>query len=55
MSQDPAPTGGELREAPHNSHEEWPFLKPQGRVPEVPVITREEPANIGENPGGSPL
>ena len=26
---------------PSNSHEDWPFLRPLERVPEVPVISRE--------------
>ena len=26
---------------PSNSHGDWPFLRPQERVPEVPVISRE--------------
>ena len=26
---------------PSNSHEDWPFLRPPERVPEVPVISRE--------------
>ena len=24
-----------------NSHEDWPFLRPPERVPEVPVVSRE--------------
>ena len=30
-------------EAPRNSHGDWTFVKPHEWVPEVPVITREEP------------
>ena len=26
---------------PNNSHGDWPFLRPQERVPEVPVVSRE--------------
>ena len=26
---------------PSNSHGDWPFLRPQERVPEVPVVSRE--------------
>ena len=26
---------------PSNSHEDWPFLRPPERVPEVPVVSRE--------------
>ena len=26
---------------PRNSHEDWPFLRPPERVPEVPVVSRE--------------
>ena len=40
---------------PSNSHGDWPFLRPQEWVPEVPVVTREAPAATRENPGGSPL
>ena len=50
-----APTGEESREAPCNSHGDLPFLRPHERVPEVPIVTREEPAATGEKPGGSPL
>ena len=38
----PASTGGECREAPSNSHGDWPFLKPPERVPEVPIVSRED-------------
>ena len=27
---------------PSNSHGDWPFLRPQERVPEVPVVSREQ-------------
>ena len=27
---------------PSNSHEDWPFLRPPERVPEVPVVRREQ-------------
>ena len=37
--------GEETREAPErplsNSQGDWPFLRPQERVPEVPVVSRE--------------
>ena len=33
--------GEESREAPENSHGDWPFLRPTERVPEVPVVRRE--------------
>ena len=26
---------------PNNSHEDWPFLRPPERVPEVPVVSPE--------------
>ena len=39
----PARTGEESWEAPRNSHGDWTFLRQYERVPEVPVITREEP------------
>ena len=51
----PALTGEESREAPRNSLGDWPFLRPQEQVPEVPVVTREGPAATRENPGGSSL
>ena len=54
-SEDPSPTGEESQEAPRKSHGDWSFLRPHERVPEVPVITREEPAATQEYPGGSPL
>ena len=38
-SKDPASTGEESRESPHNSHGDWPFLRPHERVPEVPIVT----------------
>ena len=36
---------------PSNSHGDWPFLRPQERVPEVPVVSREhlpQPEKIQE-------
>ena len=27
---------------PNNSHGDWPFLRPTDRVPEVPVVSREQ-------------
>ena len=27
---------------PNNSHGDWPFLRPPERVPEVPVVSREQ-------------
>ena len=36
----PASTGEESREAPENSHGDWPFLRPPERDPEVPVVSR---------------
>ena len=41
MSEAPASMGEESRVAPSNSNEDWPFLRPPERVPEVPVVTRE--------------
>ena len=41
--------GEESREAPRNSHGDWPFLRPQERVPEVPVVTREHLCNSGKS------
>ena len=38
-----AATGEGSQEAPHNSHGDWTFLRPHEWVPEVPIITREEP------------
>ena len=38
-----AVTAEESREALCNSHGEWTFLRPQEQVPEVPVVTQEEP------------
>ena len=29
------------REAPSNSHGDWPFLKAPERIPEVPIVSRE--------------
>ena len=29
-----------------NSHGDWPFLRPPERVPEVPVISRENPPQL---------
>ncbi|XDA74269.1 hypothetical protein R6Z07F_004490 [Ovis aries] len=45
----------ESREAPRNSHGDWPFLRPPERVPEVPVVEMRDPfaACSGENPGRS--
>ena len=37
------PTSEESREAPGNSHGDWTFLRTHKRVPQVPVIIREEP------------
>ena len=42
----PEVTGEESREAPHNSHGDWTFLRQHERVPEVPVVTREEPQSF---------
>ena len=39
----PAMTVEESWEAPHNSYRDWTFLRPHEWVPEVPVVTREEP------------
>ena len=39
----PAPTGEESQEACRNSYGDWTFLRQHERVPEVAVITREEP------------
>ena len=38
-----------IREAPHNSYGELPFLRPQQRVPEIPVVTQKGPAATREN------
>ena len=54
----PAATAEESREAPLNSHGDWTFLRPDERVPEVHVLTREEPqfpAATREKAGDSPL
>ena len=51
----PSMTGEESREAPCNSHGDWPFLRTHEQVPEVPIVTGEEPLPTRENPGGSPL
>ena len=40
-SQAPASPGEESREAPSNSHGDWPILRPPERVPEVPVVSRQ--------------
>ena len=40
---EPVTTGEESREAPHNSHGDWTFLKQHKWVPDVPVVTREKP------------
>ena len=37
----PGIAGGEITEAPSNSHGDWPFLRTPERVPEVPVLSRE--------------
>ena len=50
-----APTGEESGEAPRNSHGDWPFLRPQEWVPEVPVVNREESVATREKTGGFPL
>ena len=50
-----APTGEESQEYPHNSQGDWPFLRSHEQVPEVPIVTGEEPATTQEKPGGSPL
>ena len=42
-TKDPALTGEQSREGPHNSNGDWTFLRQHERVPEVPVVTREEP------------
>ena len=34
---------------PSNSHGDWPFLRPQKRVPEVPVVSREHLAQLEKN------
>ena len=39
---------------PSDSDGDWPFLRPQERVPDVPVVSRDTCPNR-ENPGGSPL
>ena len=44
----PALTGEESREAPRNSHGDWPFLRPHKRDPEVPIVTKEGPATTRE-------
>ena len=36
-------TAEESRETPRNSHGDWTFLRPPEWVPEVPIVTREEP------------
>ena len=33
---------GKAERPPSNSHGDWPFLKPPERVPEVPVVSREQ-------------
>ena len=38
-----AATAEESREASCNSHGDWTFLRPHKRVPEVPIVTQEEP------------
>ena len=38
----PGIDGRESREAPSNSHGEWPFLRPPERVVEVPVVSRQQ-------------
>ena len=53
--EDIAPTGEESRKAPHRSHGDWPFLRPQEWVPEVPVVNREESVATREKTGGFPL
>ena len=40
--------GEESREAPRNSHGDWPFLRPHKRDPEVPIVTKEGPAATRE-------
>ena len=32
---------------PSNTHDDWPFLRPPERVPEVPVVTREHLLKLG--------
>ena len=39
----PEATAEESREAPRNLPGDWTFLRPHKRLPEVPVITPEEP------------
>ena len=38
----PGIDGRESREAPSNSHGEWPFLRPPERVVEVTVVSRQQ-------------
>ena len=38
-----------------DSYGDWPFLRPNEWVPEVPVISQEEPAATREKQGDSPL
>ena len=45
----PAMTVEESWEAPHNSYRDWTFLRPHEWVPEVPVVTREEPQVSNRN------
>ena len=33
---------------PSNSQGDWPFLKPQERVTEVPVVSREDLPQLGK-------
>ena len=55
----PAVTAEESLEALHNSHGHWTFLRPQERVPEVPIVTWEELQvscrNSKKKTGDSPL
>ena len=54
----PAAAGEESLEAPRNSHGDRTFLRPHERVPEVPVVPREDPklgSETREKPGDSPL
>ena len=41
-----AATAEESREPSQNSHGDWAFLRPHERVPDVPVVTREEPKDV---------
>ena len=53
-SQAPASTGEESQEDPEQLTGDWPFLEPQERVPEVPIVSREHLPQLEKIQEGHP-